>query len=769
MRAIYKIARLELSNLFYSPVAWLLIVILVFMMGSMFTKFFEGVAQYKELDGDAMFYAMSEQIFYGDEGIWKTVKLMLFFIMPLLTMGMISQEFNRGSIKLLFSSPISSRQIILGKYLGMMFYGLTIMGVLMFYVLIAWGVVDSFEWQAVLTGLLGLFLLLGFYAALGLFMSTLTTYQIVAALGMLVMLAFLGVISEVGQEYAFVREVTYWLAIGNRTNNFIKGLIGSEDVLYFVILSCMFLEFAILKMQLKRERCSFLNKTVRYLGVFMIAMLSGYFTSRPVLKFYHDSTFNKINTLTQASQDIVSKLNGGLTITTYVNLMDMNYSINHKRITRDIARYERFVRFKPEMKLKYVFYYYMDTTSRAFNYYFRGKTWQDAVEDQAKLRNARLGRFLTIDEVQKEIDLSDEGYRFVSLIERENGEKTFLRTFYDSRKLPSEIEISAALKRVAMKLPRVGFVSDHGARSVSGDRNRDYSYMMAEKTNRQALINQGFDIEKVYLGRNERGLDSLDVLVVAEPLEPFSEVELDALKRYIESGRNLIVAGNRTRICIYNRLWICWEYNFEEGILVQHPKDDYPVNLLSCRATLEAGKISRFFKRSCEIDDNFTMPGAAALKVVENKGFKTIPVLISRDSACWNERQTIDFVNEVPCLDPCMGEQVGVKTTMLALNRECHGRDQRIIVVGDADCFSMGELSALRRNLPSSNRVLIDAMFDWLSYEELPVNTVRPGKIDNNFTLSYEAASAMTIALKWILPALILAFGVVVLIRRKGK
>ena len=320
-----------------------------------------------------------------------------------------------------------------------------------------------------------------------------------------------------------------------------------------------------------------------------------------------------------------------------------------------------------------------------------------------------------------------------------------------------------------MKLPRVGFVSDHGARSVSGDRNRDYSYMMAEKTNRQALINQGFDIEKVYLGRNERGLDSLDVLVVAEPLEPFSEVELDALKRYIESGRNLIVAGKPNTDMYLQPVMDMLGVHFEEGILVQHPKDDYPVNLLSCRATLEAGKISRFFKRSCEIDDNFTMPGAAALKVVENKGFKTIPVLISRDSACWNERQTIDFVNEVPCLDPCMGEQAGVKTTMLALNRECHGRDQRIIVVGDADCFSMGELSALRRNLPSSNSVLIDAMFDWLSYEELPVNTVRPGKIDNNFTLSYEAASAMTIALKWILPALILAFGVVVLIRRKGK
>ena len=51
MRAIYKIARLELSNLFYSPVAWLLIVILVFMMGSMFTKFSKGLPNTRNLTG----------------------------------------------------------------------------------------------------------------------------------------------------------------------------------------------------------------------------------------------------------------------------------------------------------------------------------------------------------------------------------------------------------------------------------------------------------------------------------------------------------------------------------------------------------------------------------------------------------------------------------------------------------------------------------------------------------------------------------------------
>ena len=40
---------------------------------------FEGLPNTRNLTGDAMFYAMSEQIFYGDEGIWKTVKLMFFY------------------------------------------------------------------------------------------------------------------------------------------------------------------------------------------------------------------------------------------------------------------------------------------------------------------------------------------------------------------------------------------------------------------------------------------------------------------------------------------------------------------------------------------------------------------------------------------------------------------------------------------------------------------------------------------------------------------
>ena len=163
------------------------------------------------------------------------------------------------------------------------------------------------------------------------------------------------------------------------------------------------------------------------------------------------------------------------------------------------------------------------------------------------------------------------------------------------------------------------------------------------------------------------------------------------------------------------------------------------------------------------------MPGAAALEQVKDCGFRMTPLLVSRDSNCWNELQTIDFINEIATLDTASGEHAGTKITMLALNRERNGRDQRIIVVGDADCFSMGELEASRRGIPSSNGVLIDAMFEWLSYGELPVNTVYDSKIDNNIYINHRTSYIMTIVLKWVLPALLLLLGVVLLIRRKGK
>ncbi|MCR9013386.1 hypothetical protein, partial [Gabonibacter chumensis] len=76
--------------------------------------------------------------------------------------------------------------------------------------------------------------------AIGLFMSSLTSYQIVAAVGTLAILAGLSYVKDLWQDLDFVRDITFWLAISGRAGEFVNGLICSEDVIYFLIVIGLF-------------------------------------------------------------------------------------------------------------------------------------------------------------------------------------------------------------------------------------------------------------------------------------------------------------------------------------------------------------------------------------------------------------------------------------------------------------------------------------------------------------------------------------------------
>ena len=65
-------------------------------------------------------------IFGGQRGLFVAVQSYLYLYIPLLTMGLMSRELGSGSIKLLYSSPVTNVQIILGKYCSMLAYGLVL-------------------------------------------------------------------------------------------------------------------------------------------------------------------------------------------------------------------------------------------------------------------------------------------------------------------------------------------------------------------------------------------------------------------------------------------------------------------------------------------------------------------------------------------------------------------------------------------------------------------------------------------------------------------
>jgi ABC-2 type transport system permease protein len=103
----------------------------------------------------------------------------------------------------------------------------------------------------------------------------------------------------------------------------------------------------------------------------------------------------------------------------------------------------------------------------------------------------------------------------------------------------------------------------------------------------------------------------------------------------------------------------------------------------------------------------------------------------------------------------------------LALTRNVNGRQQRIVVAGDADFLSNAELG--RYNPRTANFNFSTALFSWFSDGEFPIDTSRPGSKDKQLNIN---GSGMTF-LKWlllgVLPGILLIAGAILLIRRKRK
>ena len=130
MKIIYRIALAELQSLFYSPVAWLILIVFTIQCSFAFTGVVDANVVRK-----AMGYGVGNltlDIYAGMHGFFKTLQEYLYLYIPLLTMGLMSGELSSGSIKLLYSSPVRNSQIILGKYLSMLVYGLVLIGIICF-------------------------------------------------------------------------------------------------------------------------------------------------------------------------------------------------------------------------------------------------------------------------------------------------------------------------------------------------------------------------------------------------------------------------------------------------------------------------------------------------------------------------------------------------------------------------------------------------------------------------------------------------------------
>ena len=133
--------------------------------------------------------------------------------------------------------------------------------------------------------------------------------------------------------------------------------------------------------------------------------------------------------------------------------------------------------------------------------------------------------------------------------------------------------------------------------------------------------------------------------------------------------------------------------------------------------------------------------------------------------------ETRDFVHDSVILNPAAGEVEAMYPVALALSREVGEREQRIMILGDADCISNVEFSTERGwpGIKVSNYTLVTGTFHWLSYGESPADVRRPLGTDNKLYLSRKALPYLNMACTGGIPVVLLLLGVFLWMRRKRK
>ena len=231
---ILTIFRREIRSYFNSPVAYVVIIVFLAIIGWFFSTnlFLMNLASMRVA--------------------FELIPLVFLFFVPAITMRLLAEEQKSGTLELLTTKPIRDQEIVLGKFFAAWVLLAAALAPTLLYVLLV-ATLGPLDFGPVFSGYLGLLLMGAVYIGIGLFASSVTENQIVAfILSFLIVLAFFlmdKVLMFVPEGFASTLE---FLAMDYHFSNIARGVIDSRDVIYFG--SLLFFSLYLTTVSLERRK-----------------------------------------------------------------------------------------------------------------------------------------------------------------------------------------------------------------------------------------------------------------------------------------------------------------------------------------------------------------------------------------------------------------------------------------------------------------------------------------------------------------------------------
>ena len=236
MRTALVIARRELLAYFISPIAYMVSAVFLLIAGYLFS----------------LILIQSQQATM--EGLFFNIMVVLIFVVPLLTMRLLADEQKTGTLEILLTAPVRDWEVVLGKYLAAMGMFGVMLACTLYFPFILWRVGGSPDWGPILTGYLGLLLLTSAMMAIGTLTSAVTENQIVAAVLGFGILLLLWLIDAAGNIATGSASVLTYLSLPTHYNDFARGAINLEDVVYYLSVTIGSLFIATRMLETRRYR-----------------------------------------------------------------------------------------------------------------------------------------------------------------------------------------------------------------------------------------------------------------------------------------------------------------------------------------------------------------------------------------------------------------------------------------------------------------------------------------------------------------------------------